>query len=101
MGKRYQITCLCSAYNFPHRINSGECNGGEWCEAYTTHYGEYCTHCSLYTNNSCEVVLGGEDVTECEAYRFYLHSNSPIKLPSLSDDPEDIYQNYYRSLEER
>lgn len=59
---RKQVTCRCSAYDFPHRFGGGACNGlsivETWCG------GNLCQTCHLM-NNGCEVLKGQESPKEC------------------------------------
>lgn len=60
---RKQVTCHCSAYDFPHRFGGGACNGQSIVE--TKFGGEYCASCPAF-NNGCDVLRGVESPKECE-----------------------------------
>ncbi len=41
---KYQVTCTCSSYNFPHRVGGGTCL-----------YGETPYECGMCTDGECEI----------------------------------------------
>lgn len=76
MRKRHQVTCRCSAYDFPHRFLGGACNGMNIVEANCG--GNLCQHCHLM-NNGCEVLKGQESPREC-AYVLDFAEYHEVKL---------------------
>ena len=50
-----QITCNCSAYSFPHRLNGGKCNGQEWINNYFYNDRTECLNCTSNRETYCEV----------------------------------------------
>ena len=87
--KNKQVTCTCSAYSFPHRINSGKCNGSEWTEFYYYNYKTDCEFCNCNVNFECQVSTGQEDIKNCEAYNNFLHYDTGERFPIDFD-------NYYK-----
>ena len=71
--KRYQYTCRCDAYNFPHRFMSGYCSGLFLVEIVRRKH-TYCKQCNL-NNNGCEVLKGQESANECEGVSEVLHNH--------------------------
>lgn len=80
-----QVTCRCSAYNFPHRIGGGTCNGSEWAESYNLYITEACNNCNCLNNGSCDVVTGQESYKECEGYQDFLRTGNLKELPIDED----------------
>ena len=77
-----QVTCVCSAYPFPHRIGGGQCTGTEWSASYMEVDSANCQTCNCNTQDgSCDVANGAESFKECEGYMDYLHTQVGIKLP--------------------
>ena len=69
MGKKaFTVTCRCSAYDFPHRVEGGNCSGSEWAEAYSMIEAECCQRCNcnshLSEGFSCDVIEGKESVKQ-------------------------------------
>ncbi len=108
-AKTLQVTCNCSSYKFPHRIDGGRCNASEWCESYKVCDGSLCNGCSCLNNsesgaqgerfNSCDVEQGLESVTLCEGYQDHLHSQTVIRFPMALNDwlstlVDDRYGDY-------
>lgn len=56
---RKEVTCRCSAYDFPHRFGAGRCNG-----LHLVQPGAECELCHL-NNGGCEVIKGKESPSEC------------------------------------
>lgn len=98
--RRIQITCLCSAYDFPHRLGGGSCSGTEWAEAYHLLITEQCNYCNCLNNGVCEVATGQEDIGNCEGAKDFLHYNNPARLPmSVDDILTEQEENYYNGRE--
>jgi len=87
-----QVTCYCSAYNFPHRIGGGICNGTEWAESYNLYITKACNNCNCLSNDSCSVASGQESYQECEGYIDFLHYNNKTKLPTTEDEVLQQYE---------
>lgn len=80
--RRVQVTCLCSAYEFPHRIGGGRCSGGAWARSYMETVGECCKHCVANRGASeCDVADGAETIAHCEGFRDHLLYQPTIRLP--------------------
>lgn len=73
---RRQVTCNCGAYDFPHRIFGGKCNG--LAIVIQNVGGNECRHC-LLNNNGCEVIAGIEHPRECPYVQDFAAFNE-IKL---------------------
>lgn len=77
MARRFQVTCTCPAYDFPHRFGGGKCDGyhivAEQCG------GWLCSTCNLF-NGRCEVMSGQEAPKECPYVIEFCEYNE-IKLP--------------------
>lgn len=69
--KRTQVTCYCGAYEFPHRIFGGHCNGIGWAASYFQHERDHCDGCSCSNGHTCEVVEGIEKATYCEGIKSH------------------------------
>nr|DAI80185.1 MAG TPA: hypothetical protein [Caudoviricetes sp.] len=61
--RRRQITCNCSAYDFPHRLFGGACSGLHIVEENVG--GWLCQSCNLLNAGRCEVITGQESPREC------------------------------------
>uniref|UniRef100_A0AAU8BVN0 Uncharacterized protein n=1 Tax=Salmonella phage PMBT35 TaxID=3137287 RepID=A0AAU8BVN0_9VIRU len=77
MARRYQVTCTCRAYDFPHRFGGGRCDGSSIVEEHCG--GWLCQHCNLF-NGGCEVMKGQERPNEC-AYVIEFCEYNEVKLP--------------------
>ena len=97
MRRRFQVTCLCSSYNFPHRIGGGRCTGSAWARSYMEVVGECCKRCVANRgSNECDVAAGAESIKHCEGVRDHLHYQSSIRLPvRLEFLMERRLQNYF------
>ena len=90
MKHRTQVTCNCSAYNFPHRIGGGKCNGSSWAGSYRLILGECCATCNCNNTgesgaggdrkDTCDVVGGIETYKLCEGYQDHLHGQPVIRV---------------------
>ena len=100
MKKRVQIqvTCVCRAYDFPHRITGGKCSGMSCVESYMEVDGQQCAtcRCKIDSDERCEVLSGIEPLDMCEGYKEYLHKAVKIKLPKTLDE----YMNEMFDLEQ-
>lgn len=65
---RNQVTCKCSAYDFPHRFGGGKCNG--LVIVIQAVGSDWCRHC-LLNNHGCEVLRGQENPRECPAVQDF------------------------------
>lgn len=74
---RHQVTCTCTAYDFPHRFGGGRCNGLSIVEEHCG--GWLCQHCNPF-NQGCEVMKGQEEPKECPYVIEFCEYNE-IKLP--------------------
>ena len=82
MRKRLQVTCLCEAYEFPHRIGGGRCSGSSWAESYMEVVGECCKRCSAWRGPAeCDVADGAEAIKYCEGFQDHLHYQPILRLP--------------------
>lgn len=100
-----QITCICSAYKFPHRLTGGKCDGQSWVVSYLQLIGEECKDCACSNGVSCEVATGTEAITEAQCIIEELHTSSIYdsygKLP-LSTEAyiEELYKREREEQEE-
>jgi len=75
--KSYEYTCICNAYNFPHRLGGGKCNGIGIVIKYL--HSKTCFTCPCYVSKTCEVIEGSESIKQCRALEEFLELNE-IKL---------------------
>jgi len=98
--KREQVTCLCGAYDFPHRIEGGRCSGSSWAESYREVEGSRCDNCSCNSDRgfACDVAGGLEGIRECEGYMEHLHMQPDIRLPirNVNEHFERVCHGRYR-----
>ena len=94
VSKHIQVTCLCTAYNFPHRIGSGKCTGAMWAESYFELLKECCENCNCNNDTAkwCDVAAGIEDIKYCEGYIEHLHYQPSIRLPCTQ---EEYFSKYH------
>lgn len=98
MARRSQVTCQCSAYDFPHRIGSGQCTGGGWCGSYQEIDGDLCAGCNCHTPFGCDVEAGLESITQAECVSEELRTELlKEKLGKLPVDMEAYLKNEYES----
>lgn len=90
--RRSQVTCLCSAYEFPHRIGGGRCNGDQWAESYFTMVGEMCEFCQSNNEGECDVAGGLEKIKYCEGVKDHLATQTDLRLPKT-------WEQYYEEIE--
>lgn len=98
MAKRHrqQVTCNCSAYDFPHRLGSGRCHASVWAENYFIVVREVCECCNSLNNGesgcrgerhgTCDVAGGLESIEHCEGYQDHLQAQPAIRLPISEND---------------
>lgn len=64
------VTCYCSAYPFPHRLNGGKCSVHTFADWYIEHRGYYCEECERKTRDYgytyCSVA--DMDSNDCPAF---------------------------------
>lgn len=92
MCKKLQVTCLCCAYNFPHRIGGGACSGTDWAKSYREFDATDCGSCNCMNsgesgargtrNNECDVIEGLESFKYGECYQAHLHSQPVERYPT-------------------
>ncbi len=67
-GKAYwsgkQVTCLCPAYDFPHRFGGGRCNGYHMA-SHCFDNRLACQGCICLTSDGCDVINQQESPSEC------------------------------------
>lgn len=92
-----QITCVCTAYTFPHRLGGGKCSGSEWAASYREVVNTMCGACNAaYDTYGCEVADGRESIGECEGYQELLLRPTAVRLPrSLEEYMENQYSRRY------
>ena len=88
---RVQVTCVCRAYDFPHRIGGGKCTGLRWVESYMEVDGMECSTCpykleGVEGDEQCEVLSEKDPIEVCAGYQEYLHKTVVIKLPKTLDE---------------
>ncbi len=80
--RRVQVTCLCSAYEFPHRLGGGYCTGDEWARSYFELVGDCCRYCIANRGfGECDVACGAESISVCEGVRDHALYQSVMRLP--------------------
>ena len=101
-----QITCVCSAYDFPHRLGGGSCTGDSWCSSYMEITNkDLCYSCNCFNNDNCDVVSGLENVKHAEcvidelrtAYLKDTYGNLPIDYDEYID--KQYNEHYYNQPE--
>ena len=100
MASRNQVTCECTAYDFPHRIGGGRCTGSGWCDSYRCLDQTLCDDCNCFSNGICQVTTGQEDFKEGECYQIELrlhwmhgeYGNLPI---DFEEHMKKHHRNYY------
>lgn len=77
--RKYEQTCTCKAYKFPHRFGGGKCTGKVIVYEYFSETGGIdgeCASCMLCDKSQgftvCEVIDGGEPAEGCQAWRDYV-----------------------------
>lgn len=72
-----EYVCTCGAYKFPHRFGGGKCSGihiaeNTWNRCWG---GGVCSMCNAMNEKEryCEVVMGQENISECEAYQEFIN----------------------------
>lgn len=53
-----EIVCMCNAYDHPHRLGGGSCDGAGWCAAYRSIDSFECDTCNHNDNGSCDIITG-------------------------------------------
>jgi len=84
--RRFQLTCTCPAYSFPHRLGGGRCREESWAEAYYIFDGEACLRCNCNHDGLCDVAGGAESIHHCEAWleaNRTQHDPKPTQLESI------------------
>lgn len=100
--KRNQVTCECSAYDFPHRIGGGKCSGAFWCISYNEIENEECESCNCFENGECQVSTGQESFKEGDCYQFELRSHFlKEQYGNLPKTTEEIYEIKMRAYYDR
>lgn len=101
--KRDQVTCACSAYEFPHRLgkNSGKCDGSEWAESYLTFEGTYCNMCpAMLDIASCNVSMGQEDITYCLGWQVHMLRQPNVRHPMREESLNLVDDRFNYEYEE-
>jgi hypothetical protein len=77
-----EIICWCSAYDHPHRLGGGSCNGSEWCASYRSIDSFECDTCNHNDNNQCDIVTGQDELNNetCECVA------NEIRTGALADE---------------
>lgn len=55
-----EVICMCSAYNHPHRLSGGCCDGVAWLVSYRSIDSYCCDNCNHSNGTTCDVVEGLE-----------------------------------------
>ena len=72
-----EVVCTCAAYDHPHRMMGGYCDGGGWVYTFFEEqmYGE-CRDCPHLVEDEmprqCQVVEGLEPAKQCPELRAYI-----------------------------
>lgn len=98
--KRHQVTCECSAYDFPHRIGGGACTGSGWCGSYKEIDSSLCEDCNCFESGECQVETGQEKFKHGDCYETEFRSSwLKDKYGNLPKSQEEIFEielrNYY------
>jgi len=76
-----EVVCVCKAYKFPHRFSGGRCTGKFLVrQTWEENFGNgVCGNCNCVNNTEfvpyCEVLLGQEEVTECQTWIDFVQQN--------------------------
>lgn len=66
-----EITCMCGAYDHPHRLSGGACTGSDWCAAFRSIDSYECEGCNHNESSTCSIITGQDnidnDTCECIA----------------------------------
>ena len=66
-----EVVCRCGAYEFPHRLTGGMCEGRPIVEDYF--FGSDCRECHYLDDQDgrrvCQVIEGGDNVPQCPVWR--------------------------------
>ena len=84
--KRKQVTCICGAYSFPHRLGGTKCSGSAWARSYWEIEGKCCVLCSCERGGACSVMDGREDVRLCEGRQEHELHGSSLRHPVSVED---------------
>lgn len=57
-----EIVCMCGAYDHPHRLGGGACDGSAWCRSFRSIDSAECETCIHGGDTSCDVVDGLEPI---------------------------------------
>ena len=95
--KRFQITCRCTQYDFPHRLGGGACLGASWCQyVYENNVLDLCGRCNCNVDGKCEVSSGAESLACCETYDMLIHTQQHTSYPeALTDCFAEMENDYY------
>lgn len=88
-----QVTCMCGAYEFPHRIGSGNCHGRAWAQNYFELFRGECKQCIYHEEARCQVADGSDEIHHCAGYQDHLRSQTDVRLPM---DHEKFYAQHER-----
>jgi len=83
---RINVTCLCDAYDFPHRISGGKCNGSQWAESYYEMDKGECESCQSNNDGQCDVANGAETIWSCEGVFDHMRTQDDTRLPKSWDE---------------
>jgi hypothetical protein len=95
--RRFQITCRCGAYKFPHRLGGGKCSGSDWAGSCFLFNSDECGTCNCNNNGVCEVATGQESVKECQAVEAAFLSEHDPQLPTTE---QEMFERIYCTEEE-
>ena len=94
---------MCSAYDHPHRLSGGTCDGAEWCTAFRSIDSLECETCIHGGDASCDVIDGLEPINDktcacvVDELRTGWLSDEFGYLPLDMDDYyEKKHKEYYR-----
>lgn len=99
-----EIICICNAYDYPHRLGGGNCNGSEWCISFRSIDSYDCQQCNHNTNDECDITTGQEELntTDCECIVEELRTRYiEDEYGYLPLDVEDYYEKLWRNYNER
>ena len=99
-----EIVCMCNAYDHPHRLGGGKCDGSGWCTAFRWIDAFDCENCNHNSNGQCDIITGQDplnnDTCECVAgeirsgYLAEEYGHLPLDVDDYLDKKQrDYYEN--------
>ena len=95
-----EITCICGAYDHPHRLGGGDCDGSAWCASVRSIDSFDCDNCNMNTNENCDVIDGVETLhhERCECLAQEIRTGAlEDEFGHLPLDADDYLLKQYNS----